>query len=186
MSLILVGGGARSGKSAFALERALGCQGRRVFVATAEIQDDEMRARVNAHRDERIGEDGTALFETFEEPLNLAGLLKRLVQEEGLQAGDTVVVDCLTLWLSNVLLKDESLIEGAIADLAEVAFEVPFELIMVTNEVGMGLVPPNKLGRLFRDAAGRLHQILGTRADELYLAALGRMLRLVPGPVEVV
>lgn len=194
--VIVIGGGARSGKSRFALERTLelaGAASRRVFVATAEAFDDEMRARIQAHQEERLDANGQSRFETLEEPRALPELIERLGDGEfALGPGDVVLVDCLTLWLSNVLLESEAPrreLEERAAKAAQAlrgaADAAVFDLVFVTNEVGMGLVPPSELGRVFRDCAGRLHQELGSLADELYFAALGRMMRLVPGPVEV-
>jgi adenosylcobinamide kinase/adenosylcobinamide-phosphate guanylyltransferase len=172
---VLVGGGARSGKSAFALAYARRLDARRTFVATAEAFDDEMRDRIDRHRRER----GEA-FLTVEEPRELAGALARL-RDPGV-----VVVDCLTLWLSNLLLAGSSLEElrRATDELAAVLAERRFPVVLVTNEVGMGLVPETPLGRAFRDAAGWTHQRLARAADEIYLAAMGVVVRLHPAPVE--
>lgn len=175
--LTLIGGSVRSGKSAFALALARRAGGRRVFIATAEGGDAEMRVRIVRHREERGGE-----FETVEEPLDLLGALGRA------RGAGCVVVDCLTLWVANLLLQGESeetaagRVEGVRAFLAG----RPFRAILVTNEVGMGVVPENALARAFRDACGRAHQAFSREADEVYFAALGVMLRLKPGPVEAV
>jgi adenosylcobinamide kinase/adenosylcobinamide-phosphate guanylyltransferase len=176
--LSLVGGGVRSGKSAFALRLAMQHGGPRVFVATAEALDDEMRARVARHAAERTGR-----FETVEAP----GALEDAVAALRGRA-EVVVIDCLTLWLSNLLLGGESspAIEARVEALAAVLRGSPFASIVVTNEVGMGIVPESELGRRFRDVAGRAHQALAARADHLYLAALGVVLRLRPAPVLVV
>lgn len=172
--IALVGGGARSGKSAFALALARSLGERRGFVATAEVRDDEMRARIERHRRER-GVD----FETIEEPLELVGALSAI------RDVDVVVVDCLTLWLSNLLLRGEAPagIEGQVEALRAGLAAAPFHTVLVTNEVGMGVVPETALGRAFRDVAGRAHQALAANADRLYLAVLGTVLRLKPGPV---
>jgi adenosylcobinamide kinase/adenosylcobinamide-phosphate guanylyltransferase len=173
--LAVVGGGARSGKSAFALAYAQRLGPRRAFLATAEALDDEMRARIARHRDERGG-----AFLTIEEPRALPGALAAL---EGV---DVVVVDCLTLWLSNLLLAGMS--PGAIHEeveaLATVLAGRRFGALLVTNEVGMGIVPETPLGRAFRDLAGFAHQRLARLADEIYLAAMGVVLRVHPAPVE--
>jgi adenosylcobinamide kinase / adenosylcobinamide-phosphate guanylyltransferase len=171
-SLVLVGGGARSGKSAFALARARRAGERRVYVATAEAGDDEMRARIARHRAER-GSD----LETIEEPLDLAGALRRSA------AADVVVVDCLTLWLANRLLRDEP--PDAVLALLGEALAAPRApcAIFVTNEVGMGIVPEGALARAFRDLAGRAHQHLAAVADEIHVAILGTVLRLRPPPI---
>lgn len=174
--LALVGGGVRSGKSAFALALARTLGPRRVFLATAQAWDAEMTARIAAHRAER-SED----FETLEEPLDLLAALDRA------RGADVLLLDCLTLWLSNLLLRGDS--EAAIARQVEALVAAlraaPFPSIVVTNEVGMGIVPESPLGRAFRDVAGRAHQALAARADHVYFAMLGTMLRLAPGPVTV-
>lgn len=174
---LLIGGGVRSGKTAFALACARSLGRRRVYLATAEAGDGEMERRIEAHRAER-GAD----FETVEEPLHLLDALGRLA------SCDVVVVDCLTLWLSNVMLREESPVAAsrAAAELATAAGRFPFHLVLVTNEVGMGVVPETELGRRFRDVAGLAHQRLAQAADEIYFAALGVMLRLRPGPVTTV
>jgi adenosylcobinamide kinase / adenosylcobinamide-phosphate guanylyltransferase len=174
--VILVGGGVRSGKSAFALARARGLGARRGFVATGQALDAEMAARIAAHVQTR-GAD----FQTFEAPIALAEQLR------GLEALDVVVVDCLTLWLSNLLVADEpaARIAARVDDVADAVRERPFHTVLVTNEVGLGVVPDSALGRAFRDLAGLAHQRLAAIADELYLAALGVVLRLRPAPVAV-
>jgi len=170
--LILVGGGARSGKSAFAL--ALGRQlgERRAFLATAQDLDAEMEARIASHRRERGDE-----FVTLEEPLDVPGAVARV------RLADVLVIDCLTLWISNLLLRGDApqRVADEVARLAAALEAGPFHAILVTNEVGMGLVPETPLGRAFRDAAGRAHQALAGRAHRVYLAALGCMVRLKPG-----
>ncbi|MBK7974674.1 MAG: bifunctional adenosylcobinamide kinase/adenosylcobinamide-phosphate guanylyltransferase [Deltaproteobacteria bacterium] len=167
----MVGGGVRSGKSAFALRRAMGLGARRVFVATAQPFDDEMRDRIARHQAERAAE-----FATIEEPLAVPERLAALTDV------DVVLIDCLTLWLSNLLLRgdDEPVIAAAVARLAEVLATRRFHVVLVTNEVGMGIVPESALGRLFRDVAGRAHQELAACADEVYFAALGLVLKLKP------
>jgi adenosylcobinamide kinase/adenosylcobinamide-phosphate guanylyltransferase len=175
--LVLVGGGVRSGKSAFALERARALGGRLVFVATAEALDDEMRERVSRHRLER-----GAVFQTLEEPRDLVARLREL------RDVDAVVIDCLTLWLSNLLIDGLSrdAVEARTLELAEHLAQSPYHSVVVSNEVGLGIVPDNALARAFRDVTGRAHQQLGARASEIYFAALGQLLRLKPGPVGLV
>ncbi len=171
--VILVGGGARSGKSQFALSYARRLGPRRLFVATAEARDAEMGARIARHRQGR-GDD----FLTKEEPLHLA----RLLAED---QSDVVVVDCLTLWLSNLLLRGcpATDIEGRVAEVLAAVETRRQHVILVSNEVGLGIVPESALARAFRDIAGRTHQQIVARADEVYLAALGMVVRLVPAPV---
>lgn len=175
--LVLVGGGARSGKSRFALAHAQHLGARRVLVATAEALDDEMRARIARHRADR----GDA-FRTVEEPRALGAALERI------EGADVVVIDCLTLWLSNHLCAgaEPAWIEDEIDHVLDVIAARPFVTVAVANEVGMGVVPESALGRVFRDIAGRANQKFAERAGEVYLGALGSMLRLVPGPVTCV
>ena len=173
--VILVGGGARSGKSRFALEYARKLGERRLFVATAEALDAEMRERIRRHQDER-GAD----FATSEEPLELVRLLGQV------QNVDVVVVDCLTLWLSNLLMRDNSVerIEDQVAALVTALKARRQHVVLVSNEVGLGLVPESAVGRIFRDIVGRTHQRLAAEADEIYFAAMGLVVRLVPEPVK--
>jgi adenosylcobinamide kinase/adenosylcobinamide-phosphate guanylyltransferase len=177
-SYMLVGGGARSGKSAFALRLALERAPRRVFLATAEPFDDEMRRRIARHQEER-GED----FETVCAPRDLEAAIDRIAREPTVRV---VVIDCLTLWLSNLLLADhgEAAAHARVERLRSALARAPFESIVVTNEVGMGLVPETPLGRTFRDVAGRAHQELARGAHAVYFAAMGTVLRLRPPPVE--
>ena len=182
--LIVVGGGARSGKSRFALSTALALGPRRVFLATAEALDDEMRDRIGRHAAERAG-----AFTTVEEPRRLAEAIASI--GAGGDAGvdvDVILVDCLTLWLSNLLVdgRSEAEIAAAIDGLAAALRARRCHVVVVSNEVGMGIVPIAPLARAFRDATGRAHQALAAIADELYLAAMGVVLRLRPDPVAVV
>jgi len=174
--IILIGGGARSGKSRFALARARRLGSRRAFVATAEPVDAEMAARIAEHARER-GSD----FETVEEPLDLPAALAR-------SAGfDVVVVDCVTVWLANRLLcgDAERDVLDAVDDLVARVERRERHFVLVSNEVGMGLVPETPLGRAFRDVTGRAHQRIARVADDLYFAILGTILRLRPGPVAI-
>lgn len=179
--LILIGGGVRSGKSRFALARAARFGTRRVFVATAEALDTEMSERIRTHRREREAHPG---FRTVEEPLDLAGAV-----EASYGGGDDVVlVDCLTLWVSNLLVRgagDGDLV-GPFGRLAAVLERRQIPVVLVSNEVGMGLVPETPLGRVFRDQVGLLHQRLAAAADELYAGLMGALVRLRPGPLAVV
>lgn len=180
--LVLVGGGARSGKSGFAEARArvlaAGRPGRAVYVATAQAFDDEMVERIQRHQRDR-GDT----FDTLEVPLELPERLRSMASEPPA----VVLVECLTLWMSNLLLADldDDTLEGRAADLVEAVRAAPFPVVLVTNEVGLGIVPESSLGRRFRDVVGRLHQRLSAVADEVHFAALGTVLRLSPGPVEL-
>jgi adenosylcobinamide kinase/adenosylcobinamide-phosphate guanylyltransferase len=173
---VLVGGGARSGKSRFALARALDLaqDDTAIFVATAEASDDEMRARIARHRFER-----GARLRTVEAPIELPATL---AAQRGPQV---VLVDCLTLWLSNLLVGGASVDDALsrVEDLRRAIRHRAGPIILVTNEVGMGLVPETPLGRNFRDLSGLAHQRLARDADEVHHCVLGMVLRLRPGPV---
>ena len=171
--VILIGGGARSGKSRFALTYAERMGGRCTFVATAQASDDEMAARIARHQAERHAD-----WVTVEEPLALPETLARI-------DADVVLVDCLTLWLANLLMRGDASadVESSVERLVQTAAAHRGHVIMVTNEVGMGLVPEHALGRLFRDIAGRAHQRIAAAADEVYMAAMGLVIRLRPGPL---
>jgi len=173
---VLIGGGVRSGKSAFAIQHGRRLGARRAFVATAQGLDEEMRARIAQHRADR-GAD----FTTIEEPIAVPAVIERL------RDVDVVVIDCLTLWLSNLLVRGDrepavlAQVDALVAALDHAAFHV----VVVTNEVGMGVHPEHALGRVFRDVVGRAHQRLAPSADEIYFAALGVMVRLRPSPVTI-
>jgi adenosylcobinamide kinase/adenosylcobinamide-phosphate guanylyltransferase len=170
-----VGGGVRSGKSAFALFRAEQLGLRRAFIATAEVLDDEMRLRVEKHQRERAAD-----YRSIEAPRELCAALREL------DDADVVVVDCLTLWLTNLLVDglSQTAIEARILELVELLCERRRHTILVSNEVGLGIVPDNALARAFRDVAGIAHQRIGACADEVYAGLFGQLLRLKPGPVE--
>jgi adenosylcobinamide kinase / adenosylcobinamide-phosphate guanylyltransferase len=180
--LIVIGGGARSGKSRFALRLALQLGSRPGFIATAQAHDDEMRMRIERHRLER-----DERFRTLEATTDLGPALAQC------RDCDVVVIDCLTLLLSNLLLAEpeppgahtEARVEAALQNSVAALSDHPGRLIVVTNEVGMGIVPMSPLGRVFRDLSGRANQLFAARADELYFAALGVVLRLRPEPVQV-
>lgn len=173
---ILIGGGVRCGKSAFALARARALGPRRVYLATAEALDGEMRERVERHARERGSE-----FRTVEAPLDVVETMDEI------RDADVVVLDCLTLWVSNLLLRGdlESSILEQVDRLVAVLRAKPFHSVIVTNEVGMGVVPDSALGRAFRDACGRAHQALARSADEVYFGAMGTLIRLKPEPLSV-
>lgn len=165
MRVTLVLGGARSGKSALAERLVLAAGPSPVYIATAEAWDDEMRARIAQHRAERDGQG----WRTIEAPLDLPGALA--------QAGDApVLVDCLTLWLTNLMLADHD-IDAATAALLG-ALDRPAPTVLVANEVGLGIVPDNALARRFRDAAGRLNQQVAARAETVVFTAAGLPLAL--------
>jgi adenosylcobinamide kinase/adenosylcobinamide-phosphate guanylyltransferase len=168
--IVFVVGGAKSGKSFFALAKAETFAGRKAFIATAESLDDEMKERIRRHRDQRGKE-----WETFEEPKEMARVLREIGDGYG-----AALIDCLTLWLSNLLHSHEDPdreIDSFLSVLRE-GEHPPF--FIVSNEVGMGIVPDNALSRRFRDLAGRLNQEVATIADEVYLVTAGIPLRIKP------
>ena len=159
--LTLVLGGARSGKSAYA-EALLADAAEAVYLATAEPGDQEMAERIRLHQRRR-----GAAWTTVEEPLDLTGALAAHCR-----AGRPLLVDCLTLWLSNVLLAGGD--AGAAIDrLAASLPDLPGPLVMVANEVGLGIVPGNALARAFRDHAGRLNQRVAAAAQHVVFIAAG-------------
>jgi adenosylcobinamide kinase / adenosylcobinamide-phosphate guanylyltransferase len=165
MAIVLIGGGSRSGKSRKALELARERGRRLAFIATAQALDDEMAERISLHQQQR-GSD----FTTIEEPVELASTIARHSSDF-----DAVIVDCLTLWLSNIGLTD---VEQQACKLIEASLASPAEVILVTNEVGCGIVPENALARRFRDEAGRLNQCVARAASEVYWMVFGCALRV--------
>jgi adenosylcobinamide kinase/adenosylcobinamide-phosphate guanylyltransferase len=169
----LITGGSRSGKSSHALAlaaRALRAGQSAVFIATAQPSDDEMRRRIEHHRRDRA-----PLFQTVEEPLELR---RALLQLEG-QTG-VVVIDCLTLWISNLMAarRDDQDIMAYARDLAAVLAAAPYSVFVVTGEVGSGLVPMDPVGRRFRDLLGWTNQTMGRAADTILMMVAGYPLRV--------
>ena len=168
--LTLLTGGVRSGKSGRALALA-GDSDDVLFVATAQAFDDEMRARIAAHKAER-----PLTWSTLEEPIDLAARLQERIDTK---AHAVVVIDCLTLWVSNLLLSlpddadAEALIAERARELLAVIGRTNARVIVVTNEVGLGVVPPTPLGRRYRDALGRVNQLVAAAADEVILLVSG-------------
>lgn len=172
----LILGGARSGKTRRALALADGAASR-LYVATAEAFDDEMRARIAAHKEERSGRG----WVTVEAPIDLPGALS-VEQLASAVVGTAmreavVVVDCLTLWLSNLMLGEHD-ITGATARLISALGACPVQVVLVSNEVGMGIVPENALARRFRDAQGRLNQEIAAAVGRVELVVAGIAMRV--------
>jgi adenosylcobinamide kinase/adenosylcobinamide-phosphate guanylyltransferase len=163
VALVLIGGGVRSGKSRYAMARAREAGGRLAFIATAQALDGEMRERIARHRAAR-GSEST----TIEEPLDLARAIRSA-------RADAIVVDCLTLWLSNLVHAGMDW-EARTEDALEAARAA--RVFVVTNEVGCGVVPVSALGREFRDQAGEMNQRFAAAADEVYLMVFGQPLRV--------
>jgi adenosylcobinamide kinase/adenosylcobinamide-phosphate guanylyltransferase len=165
MTLVLLIGGARSGKSRLALERA-DQEARPVcFIATGQALDAEMTDRIERHRAER-----PAAWTTVEEPVELERALA------GAPEDSTAIVDCLSLWVANVF--ESRPVEELSAAAAHVAGTRPGLTIAVTNEVGLGIVPDNALARAYRDALGRVNAQWAAAADEVHLVVAGRTLAL--------
>jgi len=180
--ITLVLGGARSGKSRFALELANnfifskeGVRGgdsvsptlKKAYVATAQALDEEMKERIEKHKKERSGE-----WATFEEPLNISTLISDINRSY-----DVILVDCLTLWLSNLLLNNKN-VEAEIESFISSLSTIRCSLFTVSNEVGLGIVPDNALARRFRDLSGYLNQKIASVADEVYLVTAGIPLKI--------
>jgi len=167
VSLTFLLGGARSGKSALAVELASRWDGPVTVIATGEARDDEMAERIALHRADR-----PAGWETVEEPLELETALAAAPAEAA------VVVDCLTLWVANLLDRADSRIDERSAEAASVARERAAPTIAVSNEVGLGVVPVSELGRRYRDILGLVNAQWAGAAEEAALVVAGRMLRL--------
>jgi adenosylcobinamide kinase / adenosylcobinamide-phosphate guanylyltransferase len=168
---VLVIGGARSGKSAYSLKLAEGAAPERLYLATAEAGDPEMAARIARHEAER-----GAGWGTIEEPLHLASALRAAARP-----GRVALVDCLTLWLSNLMHAGRE-VEAEIARLAQAIHALEGPAVLVSNEVGLGLVPETKLGRDFRDWQGRANREIARACDAVVFVAAGLPTLLKPAP----
>ena len=165
--IVFILGGARSGKSEFALKTASAVPGRKAIIATAKALDAEMELRIARHKAERSDE-----WQAFEEPVDIGGLIAEIHGNY-----DVLVIDCLTLWVTNLMLgncdienKSRSFIDALSGCLSSV--------FVVSNEVGLGIVPDNRLAREFRDIAGTLNRKVAEVADEVYFVAAGLPLRM--------
>jgi adenosylcobinamide kinase / adenosylcobinamide-phosphate guanylyltransferase len=165
----LILGGARSGKSRHGEQLVLASGAEPVYVATAEALDEEMARRIAAHRARR-----DARFMTVEAPLDLVGALRRECA-----SGRAVLVDCLTLWLTNQMMAGRHL-ELEIERLLDLTGKLPGALVLISNEVGQGVMPANAMARAFADHAGALHQGLAARVDAVTLMVAGLPLHLKP------
>ena len=171
--LTLLIGGARSGKSALA-ERLAAKSERVLFVATAQALDEDMKRRIANHRSGRPDS-----WHTLEEPVDLEGSMRSRLQNY-----DVVLLDCLTLWVSNMLLQNEDKedVEQAILTAAKELMALyessECSWIIVSNEVGLGIVPSSSLSRAYRDALGRVNQLVAARADRVYLMSAGLALEM--------
>lgn len=163
-------GGARSGKSQFALESAKKAGKSVLFVATAIPFDEEMRRRIRLHRKNRPSH-----WKTAEAPKGLCALLKKIPKKI-----DLVIIDCITIYISNLLLenKPDSFIEKEVISILNTLKKSSLNCIIVSNEVGMGIVPENALARKFRDLAGKINQLIANASQEAYFIISGVPLKL--------
>jgi len=174
--IILVTGGSRSGKSAFAQKTAEALPGPRAYIATCPVIDPETEERIRKHREARHGKD----WETIEETVDLAGAVRRAVGYR------VLLVDCLTLWINNLLYEAEKRGEifteeaaaGRCRELTDSCMAFGGTVIFVTNELGMGIVPDNETARRFRDIAGRCNQEIAAAANTVTLVVSGIPLSL--------
>lgn len=166
-------GGARSGKSSLAVEMGVRWAGPVTYLATAEPFDDDLRGRVARHRDER-----PASWVTLEEPVDLAGAIRSVPD------GSMLIVDCLTVWLANLLVRVmplPAILQSAhdmVDELVARRVRGAAGSVVVSNEVGSGIVPDNELSRSYRDELGRINQAVAAAADTTLLVVAGRALRL--------
>ena len=168
--IIFITGGVRSGKSQFALELAQGFPGPKAYLATAQPLDREMAVRIRRHKRNRPKD-----WQTLEEPLRLSEIL----QEKG-DDFSLILIDCLTLWISNGLMAhwtEKKFLQEA-DRLRKVCGDTRCSLIIVSNEVGLGIVPDNPSARMFRDLSGLIHQKISRQADEVYFMVGGIPLQL--------
>jgi len=167
----LITGGARCGKSRFAELLAAHTKRPVIYIATAQIWDEEMALRVKKHQLQR-----PATWRLIEEPVNIRDTFIQLKDEDGI-----ILLDCVTLWLTNLLLADGDLFNNdlepqildIVKDVAQLAREIKPQVIIVSNEVGQGIVPEYPLARAYRDLAGRSNQILASNADRVYMVVAG-------------
>lgn len=160
----LILGGARSGKSAYAQQRALDSGRQVIYVATATAHDAEMADRISRHQQERPKE-----WQLIEEPVDLVTVLQTYATED-----TCIIVDCLTLWLSNLLGQDNlAELEQQLDSLLGLLPTLPGEIIFVSNETGLGVIPMGELTRRFVDEAGRLHQNLARLSDQVIFMVAG-------------
>jgi adenosylcobinamide kinase / adenosylcobinamide-phosphate guanylyltransferase len=173
--VVLITGGSRSGKSRYAQELAQESPGEKLFVATCPRVDGEMDERIRRHREDRAGRG----WRTVEEEVDLEGVLRR-------ETVEMVLVDCLTLWINNLMYSsgreedeiEENEIECRVKRLLSVCAEREGEVVFVTNEVGLGIVPENQLARRYRDLVGRCNQTLAAGADRVVFMVSGLPLAL--------
>lgn len=163
MGHVLVLGGARSGKTGFAERLAMRAGLRPAYLATAQALDAEMRERVRAHREQRGPQ-----FETIEEPLRLSRAIAETARHH-----DAILVDCLTLWITNLIMAEENVAAAVDELVTTLVATTTSRVILVSNEVGLGIVPDNAMARMFRDLAGAAHQRVAEICDDAYFVVAG-------------
>ena len=163
MGHVLVLGGARSGKTGFAERLAMRAGTRPAYLATAEALDAEMRDRVRSHQQQRA-----QVFATIEEPIRLSAAIAKAAK-----AHDAILVDCLTLWITNLIVANENVAAAVDELLATLVETTESRVILVSNEVGLGIVPDNAMARMFRDLAGSAHQRIAEICDDAYFVVAG-------------
>lgn len=169
MTVQLILGGARSGKSRLAEQTAQATQQPVIYIATAQALDAEMQARIIHHQQQRPDD-----WLVIEEPIYLAKVLQQYDQQQ-----QVILVDCLTLWLTNLLLnEDEILFQQQVRALLSVLVELKSDIILVSNETGLGVVPMGEISRKFVDESGRLHQQLARLADQVSFCVAGLAMKL--------
>ena len=168
--IIFISGGARSGKSSYALNLARRLARRVAFVATCEPLDKEMKKRIDAHKKSRPRE-----WKTFEVPQKISPLLSSINA-----AFEVVIIDCITLLVTNLLLRGykEAAVEREIKKMCRLLKKMPADAVIVSNEVGLGIVPENEIAREFRDIAGRMNQIIAAGSDEVFFMVSGLPLKI--------
>ncbi len=174
MGHVLVLGGARSGKTGFAERLTMRSGTRPAYLATAQALDAEMRERVRTHQAQRAPE-----FATIEEPLALSQAIARAAREH-----DAILVDCLTLWITNLLGANENVAAAVDELISTLVATTQSQVILVSNEVGLGIVPDNAMARMFRDLAGSAHQRLAEICEDVYFVAAGLPLAMKGGGTE--
>lgn len=166
MKITLLTGGARSGKSSYAIKLASSYTGKKAFIATATAFDDEMKTRIINHQSERQN-----TFETIEEPVNISSIIKNLSKNYSV-----IVIDCLTVWIGNLFYTcqdNEKEILSHVNEFVEALKQSECDVIIVTNEVGWGIVPENKMARSYRDIAGFTNQAIAAIAQNVMLFCSG-------------
>lgn len=163
LKLVFVLGGSRSGKSTFALKEAAGIKGKKAFIATAEVLDEEMRIRIEKHKQERSKD-----WITYEEPLHISQLIKDIRDSY-----NVILIDCLTLWMSNIMHAGYDVGDEVKKLISIIADNRSASFYIISNEVGLGLVPESPLGREYRDNLGILNQEIARTATDVYFMVSG-------------